>query len=188
LIKMIKENRRLHPSVTLSENHGAGLTPGFTPCGFIKPCRITLLSKGQYQDYLVAARSSAEYSKPVNAALEIPESLELSSGDISPNDVLNHLGTGLYVNNLWYCNFSDRNDCRITGLTRYGCFWIENGEITAPINVMRFDDSVYRMLGDHLVGLTQDQTLLIDPGTYHQRSTTSVRLPGALIEDFNLTL
>jgi predicted Zn-dependent protease len=188
LIKMIKENRRLHPSVTLYENHGAGLTPGFIPCGFIKPCKITLISKGHYQDCLVAPRSSAEYNMPVNAALEIPESLELSPGDISPNDVLNYLGTGLYVNNLWYCNFSDRNDCRITGMTRYGCFWVENGEITAPINVMRFDDNVYRMLGDHLVGLTQDQYLLIDPGTYHQRSTSSARLPGVLIEDFNLTL
>ena len=188
LIKMIKENRRLHPSVTIYENHGEGLAPGFTPCGFIKPRKIILINKGQFQNCLVAPRSSAEYNMPVNTALEMPESLELSPGNIYSNDVLNQLGTGLYINNLWYCNYSDRNDCRITGMTRYGCFWVENGEITAPINVMRFDDNVYRMLGDNLIGLTQDQYLQIDPSTYHQRSTSSARLPGAVIEDFNLTL
>lgn len=73
-------------------------------------------------------------------------------------------------------------------MTRYACFWVENGEIAAPLAAMRFDDSIYRLLGDNLIGLTQNQHTLIDPDTYYQRSSSISILPGALVEDFNLTL
>jgi predicted Zn-dependent protease len=98
------------------------------------------------------------------------------------------LDTGLYVNNLWYCNFSDRDDCRITGMTRFACFWVEHGRVQAPVNVMRFDDSMYRVLGDRLLGLTREREFLFDTSTYQQRSTRSARLPGALVEALTLTL
>ena len=73
-------------------------------------------------------------------------------------------------------------------MTRYACFWVEEGKIKAPVNVMRFDDSVYRMLGENLLALTRQREFLLDPSTYQQRSTNTIRLPGALIEDFKLTL
>ena len=60
--------------------------------------------------------------------------------------------------------------------------------IQAPLSVMRFDESVYRMLGDHLLGLTAERDFILDPSTYHERSTGSSRLPGALVEGFNFTL
>jgi hypothetical protein len=33
-----------------------------------------------------------------------------------------------------------------------------------------------------------EREFILDPGTYFQRSTDSARLPGALIDDFTLTL
>ncbi len=53
---------------------------------------------------------------------------------------------------------------------------------------MRFDESIYRMLGDHLLGLTAERDFILDAGTYHRRSTGSSRLPGAQVEDFHFTL
>ncbi len=53
---------------------------------------------------------------------------------------------------------------------------------------MRFDETVYRMLGENLVGLTAEREMILDPSTYSQRSTDSARLPGALVDDFTLTL
>ena len=50
------------------------------------------------------------------------------------------------------------------------------------------DDTVYSMLGDNLIGLTSKRELLIDSGTYEERSTSSSRLPGALINNFKMTL
>ena len=53
---------------------------------------------------------------------------------------------------------------------------------------MRFDDSLYRMLGENLLALTGERELLLDAGTYGGRSTRSVELPGALIDDLMFTL
>ena len=76
----------------------------------------------------------------------------------------------------------------MTGMTRFATFWVENGEIQAPLNVMRFDESLYRTLGTNLVGITAAADYILDPDTYHARSTSSSRLPGILVEDFTLTL
>jgi predicted Zn-dependent protease len=92
------------------------------------------------------------------------------------------------VNNLWYLNYSDRPACRITGMTRFATLWVENGKIVAPVNVMRFDESLYRMFGNHLAGLTTERDLILDSDTYERRSTRSGRLPGALVEEFTFTL
>ena len=53
---------------------------------------------------------------------------------------------------------------------------------------MRFDESIYRMLGDQLIDLTAERELILDAGSYFRRSTDSGRVPGALVEGFALTL
>ena len=188
LIKMLEAGVDLHPAIQMVENHATGLAPSFTPAGFIKPTKVSLIEHGRYQDCLVGPRSAKEYGAVVNAAHEFPESLEMAAGETAESDVLTRLDRGLYINNLWYCNFSDRNDCRITGMTRYACFWVDNGKLVAPIEVMRFDDSIYRMLGEKFIDLTRERRLIIDTNTYQRRSTACCRLPGVLFEDFNLTL
>ena len=76
----------------------------------------------------------------------------------------------------------------MTGLTRFASFWVEQGEIKQPLNVMRFDESALRMLGDKLVGLTKERDMIMSAHTYDRRSVNSAHLPGAVIKDFSLTL
>ena len=102
--------------------------------------------------------------------------------------MLQALETGLYISNLWYLNFSDRPAGRITGMTRFATFWVEGGRIVAPVMPMRFDESIYRLLGDALVDLTRERELLPDSSTYGERQTSSVRLPGALVSALRFTL
>ena len=106
----------------------------------------------------------------------------------SGDEVLRRLDTGVYVNTLWYLNYSDRPACRITGMTRFATFWVEDGRIAAPLNVMRFDETAYRVLGRNLMGLTAERDFIPSSETYESRSTESIRLPGALVEDFRFTL
>lgn len=188
LLKMITEDKLLSASVNLSEENNRGLSPCFTNEGFILSENTNLISAGKYHDTLANARSAKEYQQSVNSLAESPVSLDMSAGKIQTNDLLNQIDTGIYINNLWYCNFSDRNNCKITGMTRFACYWVENGEIQAPVNVMRFDDSVFNILGSNLSGLTREKHMLFDPGTYDQRSTSSSNLPGAVVDDFALTL
>ena len=127
---------------------------------------------------------------PTNGASsgEAPSSLALAQGSLPTSQVVERLDTGLYVGKLWYMNFSDRSACRTTGMTRFATFWVEGGEIVAPVNVLRFDDTAFNLLGDRLVALTDEAEVLLDPSSYGRRSTDSAHLPGALVEAMTFTL
>ncbi|MBI4081873.1 MAG: hypothetical protein HY423_04610 [Candidatus Lambdaproteobacteria bacterium] len=188
LIRMITDGRQLNPAVTLAEHHAGGIAPPFTPSGHLKPERVVLIERGAYRDCLADPRSAKEYGQPVNAASEFPQSLEMAPGDLPAAEAAARLECGLYIRNLWYANYSDRNECRLTGLTRFASFWVEDGRIVAPVNVMRFDDSLYRMLGENLLGITREREFLFEPNTYFSRSTASWHLPGVLVEGLRFTL
>jgi predicted Zn-dependent protease len=177
--------------VYLSENTGEGLTPAFQADGFIRPNRVDLIRAGKNHDALVSPRSAREYGLTANGAEsndESPQSLDMAAGDLAQSDVLSRLDNGLYINNLWYLNYSDRMNCRLTGMTRFATFVVEGGKIVAPCNVMRFDDSMYRALGTELEALTAEREFLPSTMTYRERQTSSQRFPGALVRDFKLTL
>ncbi|MBI3249643.1 MAG: TldE/PmbA family protein [Deltaproteobacteria bacterium] len=190
LLKMTEEGARLHPSITIQENIADGVGTNFQEAGFIKPDRVTLIADGAFRDCLVSPRSAKEYDVPTNGASggEMPDALDVASGMLPESEVLRQLDTGIYINNVWYLNYSDRTACRITGMTRFATLWVENGVIQAPLNVMRFDETLYRMLGENLAGLTAERELILDSSTYGGRSTASSRLPGAVVNDFTFTL
>lgn len=190
LLKMVEDGVCLHPAVTLRENTRQGVAPNFQGAGFLKPDHVTLIDAGVLRDCLVSPRSAKEYGVPPNGATagESPQSLEMAAGTLPRAAVLVQLDTGIYINNVWYLNYSDRSACRMTGMTRFATFWVEHGVVQAPLNVMRFDESLYRMLGEHLLGLTCERDLILSTSTYHQRSTSSSRVPGALVDDFHFTL
>ena len=190
LMKLEDGSMALHSSVNLKENSRDGVAPGFQADGFLKTPEVALLTNGKHAGALISPRSAREFSIDNNGAnaAEAPEALDMAAGDLHADAILKTLDTGLLIGNLHYLNYSDRMACRMTGMTRFATFWVENGEIQAPLNVMRFDDSAYRLLGDNLLGLTQDRDLILDSASYGERSTGSARLPGALVKDFALTL
>ncbi|MCO8170949.1 metallopeptidase TldD-related protein [Pseudomonas sp. 21LCFQ02] len=177
------------PQLNLSERASTGLEPLFSSEGSLRQDQ-TLVERGQLAGQLVSSRSAREYGLPANGVddAEHPSSLVMAGGDLPTNEVLQALGTGLYIGNLWYLNYSDVGSARITGLTRFASFWVEDGQIVAPIDTMRFDDSLYAMLGDNLLALTREQSLRISTRTFMHRDAQTVLLPGALIDRFTLTL
>lgn len=180
----------LHASVNLAEDSAQGVAPAFTSEGFVKPQRVVLVADGRAVDTLNSPRSAQEYGLSANGAnaAEAPEALSLGAGTLPGRDVLAALDTGLYVSNLWYLNYSDRPACRMTGMTRFACFWVERGRLVEPLQVMRFDDSFLRMFGEGLLGLTDQAERVPESGTYQERQLASVTTPGALVEGWRLTL
>ena len=190
LMRMADGSERFDARVTIAENTAEGLATGFQREGFVRPARVELVRQGRLADALVSPRSAREFGVQTNGANgeETPESLELGGGDLPRENVLEALDRGIFVGNLWYLNFSDRSACRLTGMTRFASFWVEGGEIRAPLNVMRFDDSAFRMLGSELEALTKERDLLLQGGTYGARNTASLRTPGALLRNLTLVL
>ena len=189
LQKLYAGDAELSPLVSFDEQVSQSLSPAFSGEGYPRQ-DLSLVKHGKANQQLVGSRSAAEYGLEVNGAPEgeAPSSLAMGAGTLEQADILKQLGTGLYISNLWYLNYSDQPAARLTGMTRFATFWVEDGEIKAPVNTMRFDDSVYSLLGSQLEALTAERELLLSASTYDQRQTASNLLPGALIKKLTLTL
>jgi predicted Zn-dependent protease len=190
LRRMRDEMLQLNPAITLNEHISGGLAPGFQGEGFIKPEQVTLFDRGRLSSSMISPRTAREYNTTHNGAngSEMMTSIQVEGGLLSMSKILKELDTGIYISNLWYLNYSDRSNCRMTGMTRFATFWVENGTINAPLNVMRFDDSLFLLLGENLLGLTCERELLIDNESYGQRGSNSTYLPGALVKNLNFVL
>ncbi len=73
-------------------------------------------------------------------------------------------------------------------MTRFACFWVEKGELVAPIQDLRFDDSLYAFWGENLEALTTQTDFIPDIDTYNTRSLGGTRVPGMLVNTFTFTL
>lgn len=190
LQKLVDGEAALSPLFSVAEDSASGLAPAFDEAGFARPDRIALIDGGRHAGSMISPRTAQEYGIAANGADE-DESMSSSAmapGKLAFTDVLSALDTGLYIGNLHYLNFSDRAGGRITGLTRFATFWVDKGRIAAPVNVMRFDDTLYRVLGTRLEALTDETEWMQNSGTYGQRSVQSSRVAGALVAGFQLTL
>lgn len=189
LQKLYAGEQSLSPLVKVDEQISGSLSQAFSTEGYPRG-DVTLINAGKAQGQLINSRSAAEYGLSTNGASsdESPSALQMAAGSLAQADILKQLGTGLYISNLWYLNYSDLPAARLTGMTRFATFWVEEGEIKAPVSTMRFDDSVYSLLGSQLEALTAERELLLSASTYSQRNTASNLLPGALVKRLTLTL
>lgn len=185
-----RQEKQLSSRFTLSENFQRGSVPQFNEWGEVAPLELPLIVAGVLKNTLISSRTAKEYGKVANGATgsETLRSPEVAVGTLAADQILAELGTGLYLSNLHYLNWSDRPTGRITGMTRYACFWVDRGEIVAPIENLRFDESLYRFLGEQLVNLTDTQEFIPEVGTYEHRSLGGIWTPGILVEDFTYTL
>ncbi|MBF2098122.1 MAG: TldD/PmbA family protein [Gloeomargaritaceae cyanobacterium C42_A2020_066] len=182
--------KTLSPQFCLGENFSHGLVPRFNHLGQMAPMTLPLIEDGQLVNTLISSRTAREYGLEANGAgaSEAQRAPEVSPGSLPEAEVLTTLGTGLYLSNLHYLNWSDRPAGRITGMTRFACFWVEAGELVTPIVNLRFDESLYRFWGDQLVGLTDTLAFIPEVGTYGQRHLGGTWAPGMVVEDFTFTL
>lgn len=187
---MRRGEKKLSPKFSLKENFTQGLVPRFNELGEVAPLELPLIASGELVNMLISSKTAKEYNLTANGATQDEglRSPELEIGDLPSDRILSQLHTGLYVSNLHYLNWSDRPTGRVTGMTRYACFWVENGEIVAPIENLRFDDSLYQFWGENLVALTNFQEFIPDVGTYEHRNLGGVWVPGMIVENFTYTL
>jgi len=188
--KLADGEARLSPLLSLGENFALGLAPRFNGLGEVAPASVPLIVQGELKQLLTSSRSAKEFGLKGNAASEGegPRVLDVSPGSLDERNALRELGTGLYLSNLHYLNWSDRVSARVTGMTRYACFWVEGGEVVGPIKDLRFDESLYDALGSKLQALTAQAEIQPETGTYGGRQFGGMRVPGALIDGFTFTL
>lgn len=77
-----------------------------------------------------------------------PGNLLMAGGDKSTAELVKSTQRGILVTRTWYIRLVDPQTVLLTGLTRDGTFYIENGEIKHPVKNFRFNESPVIMLNN----------------------------------------
>lgn len=72
----------------------------------------------------------------------------MEGGTASLEEMIKSTEKGILVSRLWYIRMVDPQTLLLTGLTRDGTFYIENGEVKFPIKNFRFNESPVIMLNN----------------------------------------
>ena len=190
LEKLFKGEKKLNAKINLWEDFSLGLVPRFNEQGEVFVEKMPIIERGENLQLLTSTRTAKEFNleSQFASSSEGLRSDVLEGGGLKKGDILKELGTGLYISNLHYLNWSEVRNARVTGMTRYACFWVENGEIVAPITDLRFDESFFNFFGERLLDLTDFSEIHPSVMTYSQRSIGGGRCPGALVDGFTFTL
>jgi predicted Zn-dependent protease len=81
-------------------------------------------------------------------AVPSPDAAIMDGGTKSLEELIKGTKKGVLVTKLWYIRSVDPQTLLLTGLTRDGTFYIENGEIKYPIKNFRFNESPIIMLNN----------------------------------------
>jgi predicted Zn-dependent protease len=77
-----------------------------------------------------------------------PSNVIMTGGTDTIEDMIKSTEKGILVSRLWYIRMVDPQTLLLTGLTRDGTFYIENGEIKFPVKNFRFNESPVIMLNN----------------------------------------
>ena len=81
-------------------------------------------------------------------ATAMPGNILMAGGSKSTAELVKGTKKGLLVTRTWYIRMVDPQTVLLTGLTRDGTFYIENGEIKHPVKNFRFNESPVIMLNN----------------------------------------
>lgn len=150
-----------HPLLQLGTFFGDGLSNGYVDV--IKDGIPQTLSYSRYW-------AQQQGKKPTGAMYPIV----MSGSNQSLADLIAQTERGILVNRSWYVRYVNPKTLEVTGMTRDGTFWIEEGQIAYPIKNLRFNQSLPEMLRD------------VDALSAVHRFDSSV-IPGVRVKTFNFS-
>jgi len=107
--------------------------------------RVNIIENGivrslQYSRYWADKQGVPQQAQPGNTIME--------GGTKSTSDLVRETERGVLVTRTWYIRMVDPQTVLLTGLTRDGTFYIENGELKYPLKNFRFNESPVIMLNN----------------------------------------
>lgn len=139
--------------------------------------KVTWIDKGVVKN-LTYSRYWAQKQnvKPVPA----PDAAIMEGGTKSLEEMIRGTRKGILVTRLWYIRDVDPQTLLLTGLTRDGTFYIEDGKIQFPVKNFRFNESPVIMLNNLEELGKSERTVSVE-------SNLNYLLPPMKIRDFTFT-
>ncbi len=165
--------------------------PAFDGEGYPKT-KLGLIQNGVLKNLASSRISAHKYSdaKPTGQELPLPNPLgEMPTNLVikghgsvkrSAEDLVKEMDKGLYITRLWYIREVEPRTKTVTGMTRDGTFWVENGEIKRPVKNVRYNQSLLALFSK--VEATSEPVRNL--GRFGE--TTMVQ-PGLFSREFNFT-
>ncbi len=114
------------------------------------------------------------------APVPFPSNVIMAGGNDSLDDLIKSTERGILISRLWYIRLVDPQTLLLTGLTRDGTFYIENGQVKFPIKNMRFNESPVIMLNNVEALGKPERSISVE-------SYRSYLIPPMKIRDFTFT-
>ncbi len=160
-----REGTRPWPeSLSIADDPSNPLMPALAFDGEGTPKRrVALVDRGQLcppvTDRHFAAKRGESSSghgqaQPSNSGPS-PQNMVIESGTQSLEQLIAGVERGLLISQFHYTNAIDPKELLLTGMTRNGTFWIENGRVERPVKNLRFTQSLVDALS-HLNGVGRD--------------------------------
>lgn len=114
---------------------------------------------------------------PVNTILE-------TSATSRVEDMIKSTDKGILISRFWYIRSTDPRTASLTGLTRDGLWYIENGKIRHPVKNFRFNQSITQMLAPgnvEMIGVSERV------GSSEGGGSNASLLPALKLKIFNFT-
>jgi predicted Zn-dependent protease len=129
--------------------------------------------------------ANLEYSpywaqKQGKRAFGTPGNIIMAGTNKSTEELIANTKKGVLVTRTWYIRMVDPQSLLLTGLTRDGTFYIENGKVKYPIKNFRFNESPVTML-NNIDELGKPEILSGDESQYQ------LLIPAMKVRDFNFT-
>lgn len=107
--------------------------------------RMAIIDNGRIANLNYSRYWAQKQGKTANAR---PGNLLMGGGSKSIAELVRGTEKGILVTRTWYIRMVDPQTVLLTGLTRDGTFYIENGQIKYPVKNFRFNESPVIMLNN----------------------------------------
>ena len=111
----------------------------------IPASRLSLVKAGVVEN-LEYSRFWAQEKKRDPSPGPVNYIMESTQPPVPLDEMIKGMERGLLISRFWYVRQIDPRTIMLTGLTRDGLWWIQNGQVRYPVRNLRFNQSVLAML------------------------------------------
>jgi len=110
-----------------------------------------------------------------------PSNIIMKGDSGSLDDLIKSTKQGVLVTSFWYIRPVDPRNLLLTGLTRDGVFWIENGKIAYPVMNFRWNDSPISVL-KNIDAMSKEMRM-----PPRESQSTKIVVPALRLKEFNFS-
>ena len=180
------------PAVTIFDDGAdpVGLSVPFDMEGVAKK-RLLIIENGvargvAYDSFTASAEGAVSTGNapfPEETEGPMPDHIFMEPGEQNPEELLEKLGTGILVRSFHYVNgLLNPAESLMTGMTRHGAFFVEDGRVRYAVSPMRFTENIMKAF-ERIDGVSSATGLLPN----HGFSLSSISAPHLLIDGFKFT-